>query len=256
MVTGSSLIVANGPRELTPHIWSMINEMAPVMHQSRLFGVASKEQAAAIMLKGYELGLSITASFEFIHVVEGKPNLKPMGALALLHNSPEIKHLEVRELTEANGTFSGYECHMERTNGFSYTSRFTMDDARRAGLIKPKSGWEAYPRNMTMWRAIGFCADVVAPDITAGMTAILKMPEAYGVALTENGEIIAIPSPVTEQPGAPVCVVTTTLPDPTISLESLLETWTAEQILVANAGRIPGTDAELAAVAAKLRGDA
>jgi hypothetical protein len=75
-------IVPIQQRELTPQVWQMISQMAPVMWKSRLFGVVSQEAAAAIMLKGYELGLSVTASFEFIHVIQGKPGLSPRGALA------------------------------------------------------------------------------------------------------------------------------------------------------------------------------
>ncbi len=246
-------LVPLGHRELTPNIWQMINEMAPVMHQSRLFGVASKEAAAAIMLKGYELGLSITASFEFVQVVEGKPSLSPRGALALLHNSPEITKLEVTRL-ESNGAFVGYACRMERCNGFSYMARYTMEDAQRAGLLKPQSGWAKYPENMCMWRAIGFCADVVAPDITAGMTALMKMPEQYGVAVSQEGEIIDMtlqapePAPAsTEQPKPAVTLKPWTL-------EDMLAQWTAEQIIVANDGKIPGTTEECNAVAAKLAG--
>jgi hypothetical protein len=47
------------------------------MHQARLFGVNNAEQAMAIMLKGYELGLGLTASFEFVQVVQGRPALSP-----------------------------------------------------------------------------------------------------------------------------------------------------------------------------------
>jgi len=237
-------LTVSGARELTPSIWGMINEMAPVLHRSRLFGVTSVEAAAAIMLKGYELGLSITASFEFIHVVEGRPSLKPMGALALLHASPEITKLEIHELLDKSGAYLGHTCTMARRNGFEYTAAFTMEDAHRAGLVKPKSGWENYPRNMCMWRAVGFAADVVAPDITAGMTAMLKMPEQFGMALTQDGDIIDVtPVAVTEQP-APAAAFT---------LENLLDLgYTAEQILVANEGRLPMTDEDVLAVAQKL----
>jgi hypothetical protein len=248
MVTTTSLALS-GARELTPSHWQMFREMAPVMHRSRLFGVSSEEATVAIMLKGYELGLSITASFEFVQVIEGKPTLSPRGALALLHNSPEIELIEVKRL-ENNNAFVGYQCHMKRRNGFEFTSRFTLDDARRAGLTKARGAWEAYPENMCLWRAIGFAADMVAPDITAGMTALMKMPEQYGVGLSEAGDVIDItPTP------APVSAATPTpapAPVPAITLDELLERWTAEQILVANEGKIPGTDDELRAVAAKL----
>lgn len=248
MMTTAALALT-GARELTPSMWQMINEMAPVMHRSRLFGVTSPEAAAAIMLKGFEMGLSITASFEFVQVIEGKPTLSPRGALALLHNSPEIERIEVKRI-EQGGAFVGYQCHMRRRNGFEFTSHFGLDDARRAGLIKPKSAWEAYPENMCLWRAIGFCADMVAPDITAGMTALMKMPEQFNVGLSEAGDVIDV-SPVTT-----VVPVAEPAPAPVITLDGLLESWTAEQILVANEGRIPGTDAELVAVATKLAGAA
>lgn len=247
-------LALQGARELTPSTWQMINDMAPVMHKSRLFGVTSQEAAAAIMLKGFEMGLSITASFEFVQVIEGKPTLSPRGALALLHNSPEIERIEVRDMFDSKSEFAGCECHMKRRNGFEFTSRFTLEDARRAGIIKPKSAWESYPRNMCMWRAIGFAADMVAPDITAGMTAMMKMPETFGVDLSQEGDIIDVtPKPVTPpatEPQAPV------ISQPVITLDDLLNEFTAEAILVANEGRIPGTEAELVAVAAKLRGAA
>ena len=56
-MTESTSIVTTRNKELTPSVWGMLKEIAPVMHVSRLFGVSSPEQATAIMLKGYELGL-------------------------------------------------------------------------------------------------------------------------------------------------------------------------------------------------------
>ena len=60
-------------------VWEMIRSVAPVALASRLFGVANEDQAAAIMLKGYEMGLGLSASFEFIHVIDGKPSISPKG---------------------------------------------------------------------------------------------------------------------------------------------------------------------------------
>lgn len=222
-------------RELTPAIWRMIGEMAPVMYKARLFGVISQEQAAAIMLKGYELGLSTTASFEFVQVIQGKPALSPRGAMALLLSSNVVKVDEIKRL-EKSGKFEGYECTMTRDNGFSYTARFTLEDAQRAGLMKPDSGWAKYPENMCMWRAIGFAADVVAPDVTAGMTTLMKAPEMYGVALTEGGDVID---------ATPVSVPSV---DP---LQELIDEFGADKILEAWGG-IPTTAEDVASARAKL----
>lgn len=224
-------------RDLTPGVWKMIGDMAPVMFKSRLFGVMSQEQAAAIMLKGFELGLSVTASFEFVQVIQGKPSLSPRGAMAILLSSDVVKEIKINRLVDKTGAFLGYECAMTRNTGFSYTTKFTLEDANRAGLIKPDSGWMKYPENMCMWRAIGFVADVVAPDIIAGMTTLMKMPEAYGVSLSEQGDVID---------ATPVSVANT------VTMNDLLAKWTAEQILAANDGKIPTTTEEIEAVIKKL----
>jgi len=222
-------------RELTPAIWRMIGELAPVMYRARLFGVVSPDQAAAIMLKGYDLGLSTTASFEFVQVIQGKPALSPRGAMALLLSSPLVENIQINKLTD-KAAFIGYECEMVRKGGFKYTGRFTLEDAARAGLMKPDSGWSKYPENMCLWRAVGFAADVVFPDVTAGMTTLMKAPEAYGVALTEGGDVIdATPIP------------------PTNPLTDLLARYPAADILAANNGAIPQTAEEIEAVAAKLK---
>ena len=144
---------------LTPQTWQMIEAVAPAMHAARFFGVSNPEQAAAIMLKGYELGLGLAASFDLIQVIQGRPALSPRGALALIHGSPLCACVEiVDELGACTVT-------MERTNGFSYTLTWTLDDAKQAGLVKAGGGWEKYPANMLRWRAVGFCADVVLQQV-------------------------------------------------------------------------------------------
>lgn len=218
-------------RELTPAVWHMISEMAPIMYKAHLFGVQSPEQAAAVMLKGFELGLSMTASFELVQVIQGKPALSPRGAMALLLSNPLVKEIAINKITDGKGAFVGYSCTMERENGFKYTAQFTMQDANRAGLVKPDSGWAKYPENMCLWRAVGFCADVVAPDVTAGMTTLMKAPEMYGVALTEAGDVVDV---------TPVSVPST---DP---LQELVTQYGAQAVMDANGGTIPTTPEQLA----------
>jgi len=229
----TAIIPTAATRELTPGIWSMIERMAPVMHKAHLFGVTSPEQAAAVMLKGYELGLSITASFELIQVIDGKPALSPRGAMAILLSSPLVAKIDITRLTDAKG-FTGYQCTMTRSNnGHTHTSKFTLEDAARAGLLKPNSGWVKYPENMCLWRAIGFAADVVFPDVTAGMTTLMKAPEMYGVALTEGEDVVD--------------VVATNI-DP---LQELVTQYGAGAVMAANNNAIP-TNGQVEEVRRKL----
>lgn len=231
---------------LTPDVWHMISEVAPAMHAARWFGVGNPEQAMAIMLKGHELGLGLAASFEFIKPVQGRPCLTPMGALALIQNSPVITELEIRDLIDAQGQPSGCQVRMKRSNGFEYSCAFTRADAERAGLIKPDSGYDKYPANMYRWRAIGFCADVVCPDVLGG----LKRADELGAKIGPGGDVIegtwtAAPS---QPPPAPAPIIMA----PSVTLNDLVVRYGPEKIMEANGGRIPGTDEELQAVAEKL----
>ncbi len=173
-------------KELDGTAWALIQSAAPLMHRSRLFGVANEEQAVAIMVKGYELGLGMSASFELIQVVEGKPTLIPRGALALAYQSGLIERLKITEIKDQSGAPYGCTVEGKRKGGMEYSITYTMDDARRADLVRTKSGWEKYPANMLKWRAIGFWIDTVLPDVQGGM----KRADEMGAMVDEKGDII------------------------------------------------------------------
>lgn len=221
-------------KPLTPSTWEMISSIAPAMHQSRLFGVTSAEQAMAIMLKGYELGLSLTASFEFIQQIQGRPALSPRGALALILQCPELENLKIEDKTGACSVT------MKRKGGFEYTSTFTLKDAETAGLVKEDSGWKKYPANMLRWRAIGFCADVVFPDVIGGM----KRADELGADITPDGDVINGSFEVkdTEQRNV-------------VTLESLVAQYSADKVMEAAGGSIPTSQEEVELVARILRGE-
>lgn len=159
---------------------ALIQSMAPMIHASRLFGVASPEQAAAIMVTAAELGMSPTAGFEFIDIIQGKPALSPRGALALIHRSGLLEAMEIKE------DDAGCTVTMKRHGGLTYTSTWTLDEAKRAGLVKPDSGYAKYPRNMCRWRAIGYAADILFPDVLSG----LKTADQFGAEIDQTGDII------------------------------------------------------------------
>jgi len=172
-------------RQTDISVFETITAIAPVMHKSRLFGVSSPEQAAAIMIKSHELGLGFSAGFEFIHVIQGKPTLSPRGALALAHDSGMIDEMEIIEERDAQG--KPFSCTVKgRRGNFKYETSFTMDDAKAAQLVKPDSGWSKYPANMLKWRAIGFWLDVVCPDTQGGM----KRADEFGAWVDDKGDII------------------------------------------------------------------
>jgi len=177
---------------ITPEVWHTIEGIAPAMFKARLFGVESAEQAMAIMLKGHELGMALTASFEFIDIIKDKPSLKPRGALALIHQCGLCEKVVIDDQVDANGKPSGCAVTMKRKGGIEFTAAFTMADAKLAGLLevrpnaKGPGGWQKYPANMLRWRAIGFCAAVVFPDVTGG----LYQADELGADITPEGDVV------------------------------------------------------------------
>lgn len=249
MEQGNTLIVQP---MLTPSVWQMIEAVAPTIHLARIFNVANKEQAAAIMLKGYELGLSLSGSFEYIQIVMGRPTLSPRGALALIMNSPLCESVKIEDLKDANGAPRACRVAMKRKGGFEYVTEFSMEDAQRAGVVKPDSGWQSYPANMLRWRAVGFCADVVFPDVIGGM----KRADELGANITPDGDVVegqwqnvttpqpapANPNDNAEHTGAQLVP----------SLSWLVDHYGPQAVMDANNGAIPSSDKEVRAVARKL----
>lgn len=173
---------------LNPDVVTMIQALAPSFHACRWYGLASPEQAIVIMTKAVELGIPATAAFEFFDIIENKPSLKPIGALALIHRSPLVDVIGINSQAD--------RCTVtmqRRDSGFRHTASFSLDDARQAGLIKPDkdgSAWKRYPADMLRNRAIARCARVVAPDVLAGLYLTDELrTEALDVS---TGEIMEV----------------------------------------------------------------
>lgn len=238
----SSETTALATREISLSTWHTIQAIAPDAKASGLFGVGNQAAAMMIMLKGYELGLGLTASFEYIHVIESRPSLSPRGALALVVQSPLCAGIEIKPLENPIGC----EVVAKRTNGLTFTARFTLDDAETAGLVKDGSGWKKYPRQMCQWRAVGYALDVVFPDVIGG----LKRADELGAEITPQGEVIEgtwTTAPASQpEPPAPA------KPDAATRLRELADKYGADAVFAANGNRMPADLDEVEALAAKM----
>lgn len=231
--------------ELTPTIWSMIQEVAPFAKDSRLFGVATAPQAIMVMAKGHELGLPLTTSFEYIHIIQDRPTLSPRGALALIMQSGQCESIKIEEQNDDKGNPLACKVTMKRKGGIEYTTVFSMQDAARADLIKPNSGWVKYPGSMLRWRSIGYCADVVFPDIIGGM----KRSDEFDAAISPEGEVIAttwtVQPPQSSSPKPDNSMIPA-------KMQQLMEAFGASTVLAACGNKMPTTEAEVLDLTARL----
>ena len=231
------------PKEITLSVVDTATKMGELAYKSGIFKAPKAEAAAMIMLKGYELGFPMTAAAEFIQIIEGTVGLTPRGALAIMKAHPEIiRSVELEDL-EKDGQYYGCRCTITRIeNGrdVPHSQQFTLDDAAAAGLIKEKSGWEKYPRNMCRWRALGFAADVACPDLLSGLTGIMKMPE-----ILSNEEVRSFHDTERIEPSV-IEVIDT---PKQVTLSELLNRFEPEQILAVNNGAMPRNSDECAKIA-------
>jgi hypothetical protein len=153
---------------------------------------------------GCEVGLAPLQSLQNIAVINGKPSIYGDAAMALVLASPVCEGIE--ESIEGEGTPNPVAVCIARRRGRApVESKFSVEDAKRAGLWGKQGPWTAYPKRMLAMRARGFAirdcfADVLKGLITAEeaqdypddrkASNVVKMP-------TKNPlDALAAPAPV------------------------------------------------------------
>jgi hypothetical protein len=117
---------------------------------------------------GSEVGLSPMQSLQSIAVINGRPTIWGDAALALVQSSPVCEY--VREFTEGQGENLTAVCECKRRGYPAPTvSRFSMADAKRAGLAGKAGPWSQYPERMLALRARGFALRNAFADALRGL---------------------------------------------------------------------------------------
>jgi hypothetical protein len=117
---------------------------------------------------GSEIGLSPMQSLQSIAVVNGRPAVYGDTALAVCIGSPVCEY--VRERVEGDGEQMVAICEAKR-RGYAEPTvvRFSVADAKKAGLWGKQGPWSQYSRRMLQMRARGFALRDTFPDILRGL---------------------------------------------------------------------------------------
>jgi hypothetical protein len=120
---------------------------------------------------GKELGLAPLQALQNIACINGKPSVYGDAAMALVQNSSVCENIE--EFVEGEGTPNPTAvCVAHRKNRTPITARFSVEDARRAGLWGKQGPWTAYPKRMLQMRARGFALRDAFPDVLKGLITV------------------------------------------------------------------------------------
>lgn len=119
---------------------------AQAVAESKLFGVTTPEQAIALFLVAQSEGRHPASAAKEYHIIKGRPSLKADAILARFQQAGGSVRWNERTETAVSATFS-------HPQGGDVEIRWTLDDARRAGLASG-DGWRKYPRHMLSARVI------------------------------------------------------------------------------------------------------
>ena len=131
---------------------------------------------------GAEIGLSPMQALQSIAVVNGRPAVYGDTALAVCIGSAVCEY--VRETIEGEGDSMVAICEAKR-RGYEKPTvvRFSVSDAKKAGLWGKQGPWTQYSRRMLQMRARGFALRDTFPDILRGL---VTAEEAQDYAVTPS----------------------------------------------------------------------
>jgi hypothetical protein len=142
---------------------------------------------------GSEVGLSPMQSLQSIAVINGRPTIWGDAALALVQSSPVCEY--VKEYTEGQGDTLTAVCEAKRRGYPAPTvSRFSMADAKRAGLAGKSGPWSQYPERMLALRARGFALRNAFADALRGLITAEEAQDYPAAAVS-----VSQPEPVAER---------------------------------------------------------
>jgi len=162
--------------------WVLMKEQAAVLHKSGFFpkSIKSPEAALAIMLAGRELGIGPMESLRSVYIVDGQTTISSGLMAAMIWDAGHAYNIDESTNKACQITFT-------RSNGQTYTHRFTIEDAEKAGLAG-RTNWQKYPKAMLFNRCMSAGGRAFMPDVFRKMYT----PEELGapVTVSETGDVV------------------------------------------------------------------
>lgn len=152
---------------------------------------------------GRSLGLDPITAMQMTHVISGKPTASAQLVGALVRRAGH--RLRVRGDAEtATAKITRHD-----DDEFEFVSTWTMDRAKRAGLLANKT-WQTFPEAMLKARAITEVARDACPEVMAGIGAytaeelegpvdvVIEQTLAPEFGITDDGDVV--PAELVDEP--------------------------------------------------------
>lgn len=172
-----------------------LKALAAVFAASGLFGRGQNHQQAldtccVQLIAGMEAGFTPFASITGIYLVNGRPGFSAQLLAQAIKRHPRYDY-RVRQKDAIQCSIAFYESGQELG-----VEVFTMDMARRAGLVGSKGPWAQYPEAMLFARCLTAGMRTHCPDALGGFAAYT--PEEIGGSaigeIDEHGMVVEVKS--------------------------------------------------------------
>jgi hypothetical protein len=154
--------------EMKPRTLQEAMAFCDIMAKSDLVPKDYKDKPGNIMVAiqlGNELGLSPMRALRCIAVINGRASMWGDEMLAMVMNSPLCEYVREQDSTDVKGV-----CRLKRAgDAEEHVSTFTLEDAKRAGLLGKPGPWQTNTPRMLKLRARGFGLRDKFPDVLAGL---------------------------------------------------------------------------------------
>ena len=131
-------------------------------------GLDTPEKAMVAIMHGLEIGLTPMAALQRIAVVNGRPTIWGDGAIGLVRGSGLCEW--IKERIDGDGENRVAVCEAKRRGEPEATVRkFSVADAKQAGLWKKAGPWVQYADRMLQMRARAFALRDLFADVLGGL---------------------------------------------------------------------------------------
>lgn len=192
---------------------------------------------------GMELGLKPLQCMQNIAVINGRPSLWGDAVMALVLASPHCK--DVIETYEGTGDNYAAVCVAKRHGRADKVGRFSLLDAKAAGLLGKSGPWTQYRDRMMKMRARAFALRDQFADVLKGMAVAEEVMDTP--AERHMGEAIRV-----DQPVAPVFYPSEQFKDNLPKWEKVILSGrkTSDEIIAMAESKHPLSDEQKAAIQA------
>ena len=155
-------------KDFAPHYMKLAGQLAA----SEMVPKCYRNKPSDLFLcwsMGYQIGIPPEQAMNCIAIVNGKAVMWGDEMLALCMSHPDFMDITEEPIVGAAGSVTGYTCTIKRKKRTPTVSVFTMDMAKKAGLLAKGGVWNQYPERMLKLRARGFCLRDAFPDALKGI---------------------------------------------------------------------------------------